>query len=87
MDILDDYTYYRNYVVGTWSLDGSALDLNADPDYGMPTWEYEVINVTETQLVVTLHTTMSNYHWGFDEFGENEVVKVLEIYERPTNNN
>ena len=85
MEIRDDYTYYRNYIAGTWSLDGSSLDFVPESYYGIPTWEYEVINVTETQLVVVIHTTMGVYGWGLDEFDQNEIVKILEIYERPNN--
>ncbi|MFY0605923.1 MAG: hypothetical protein JXR10_04355 [Cyclobacteriaceae bacterium] len=74
--------YYRNYVTGNWSLEGDKLILDPADRLSGFYWEYEILTVTSKQLKMKIELTESQYCCDFEQFGDNELLTIVETYSR-----
>ncbi|WP_420458653.1 hypothetical protein [Neolewinella sp.] len=61
-----DGTYTRNYVNGTWVLDGKIIETQPLPDLGLRPVDYEVLAVSDEQLTIRYLTAALECNCGLE---------------------
>ncbi|WP_238750790.1 hypothetical protein [Neolewinella maritima] len=61
-----DGTYARNFVTGSWSLDGNTIKVQPLPNTGARALDYEVLSVSDEQLTVRYLTTAQECNCGLE---------------------
>lgn len=82
LSIDDDKTYYRNYVVGKWSLNEKTLILDSGTDLKEFYWKYKILDLTDTSLIIQINLTERECCCDFEQFEEEEVLTITETYFR-----
>lgn len=77
-----DNSYYRNYVIGNWSVDNRNLILDSDDYMDIPNWEYVILQATAEKLELLIFLTEGQYYGDFDEFEADELLTIKETYIR-----
>jgi hypothetical protein len=81
LSIKSDNTFDRPYDFGTWLRSDNTFTLKRSYS-GIGEWEYTIIEETKTTLVIEMQLNESEYCCGFDEFDDNEIITIKEVYKR-----
>lgn len=79
LNFKSDYTYYRTYVTGTWSCVNNDLTLIPELE-GEGIWHMEILDVNAAELTVKTYRTDIEYGVNLDDYDENEVLEIIEVY-------
>ncbi len=71
--------YYRNYISGTWSVEGRQLVFTNE---WSPSQRFTILDISETSLTLQIQLTEGEYCCGFDEFESDEVLTIVEYFVR-----
>jgi hypothetical protein len=82
LEIKKDKTFYRPYDIGTWHLLCNTLNLERAASSGMGNWTYKIIDHTKDYLTLEINPTEGQYCCGFDEFTDNEIITIKEVYKK-----
>jgi len=74
--------YYRNYIEGNWTLAANKITLMPDASFQQDSWDYQVLEFTETTLTLEVKLTEAAYCCNFPEFASNELLTITEVYKR-----
>jgi hypothetical protein len=77
LGIDSDKTYFRNYVHGTWTLDGNTLTLGLGDNTD---WDYRILELSNNSLTVEVTLTERRYCCDFSQFEDNEPITIIEKY-------
>ena len=79
---IDDNFFYRNYIVGTWSIDRDRLILKPDSALSDFLWDYEILELSANLLELQIILSEGQYCCDFDEFDSDELITITETYMR-----
>jgi hypothetical protein len=82
LELKADETFARAYDLGRWNLSGHTLTLDRDAPLPQADWSYGVIRLWNDELVVEIKLTEGQYCCGFDEFDDDEIITIREVYKR-----
>lgn len=82
LNLGEGQSYYRNYVSGTWVLSDNQLLLTPRNNLQMDSKMYDVISVTDSVLTLQIHTTDRLYCCNFEEFEDEQILQITEVFIR-----
>jgi len=82
LELKNDKTFARVYDNGTWQLAGKSLMLDRDETSGLSDWNYAIVDVTKNNLTLEVKLNESQYCCGFEEFEDNEIIVIKEVYKK-----
>lgn len=82
LSLEDNDFFYRNYINGSWELDDTRLKLISKEQPNINTWEYEILEVTDTTIKLKIKSTEGKYCCNFEAFGSDEILTIIETYNR-----
>ena len=82
LDLKEDWVFHRAYDIGTWKLSGNTLTLDRDEPSGYEDWEYKILAFSEDFLMLEVKLVEAKYCCGFDEFADDEVITIREVYRK-----
>jgi len=59
------------------------LTLDRDEPSGYQDWEYKIVAFSKDFLVLELKLVEGKYCCSFDEFADDEIITIKEVYRRP----
>lgn len=83
--IKEDNSFNKLYLNGTWNLQGHTLRIERGAEWGLEDWVYQVVDYSDNMLTLELRLTEGQYCCDFDEFEENEIITIREVYSRIPN--
>jgi hypothetical protein len=83
LDLKEDKIFHRAYDLGTWRLSGYTLTLDRDEPSGYQDWECKIVAFSKDFLVLELKLVEGKYCCSFDEFADDEIITIKEVYRRP----
>lgn len=78
----EDKVFHRAYDIGIWRLSGRILTLDRNEPSGYEDWEYEILAFSEDFLMLEVKLVESKYCCSFDEFADDEIISIREVYRR-----
>ena len=79
-------SYYRNYETGTWMLQKDQLTFTPPLNFGIPSYQYTILELTDNRLVLQrINVKVDDLSWRVDEFPSGTVVTMTEEYQRIEN--
>lgn len=82
LDLREDKVFHRAYDIGTWNLSGYTLTLDRDESSGFNDWEYKILTFSKDFLVLEVKLVEGKYCCGFDEFADDEIITIKEVYRK-----
>ena len=82
MGFENENAFFRNYIIGTWSLQKNTIVLSQREDSGNFYLEFEILQLSNNAFKVKTSLTEREYNWDFDEFESDEILVVIETYEK-----
>lgn len=82
LDLREDKVFHRAYDIGTWNLSGYTLTLDRDESSGFNDWEYKILTFSKDFLVLEVKLVEGKYCCGFDEFADDEIITIREVYRK-----
>lgn len=66
----------------SWYLEGDRIFLAQKADSGNFQLEYQILELSESHIVVQTVVTKNQYVWGFDQFNSDQTLTIIETYIR-----
>ncbi len=81
LSIREGNEYYRTYVTGSWDLNLNQLVFTPTDEFLNP-WNCTIISVDANTIELEMQITETDYLWNLEDYDEDEVVTINEIYTR-----
>ncbi|MCX2738781.1 hypothetical protein [Pontibacter anaerobius] len=79
LSLRKDNSFYRNYTLGTWSLQDGKLEIIFSADTGLQPLQYKVVNSSGNNLTLETTVTEKEHFWLWGNLDGDQTI-IIEKY-------